>query len=125
KVYLENLPSGEMVEVVKEELNVKEVCLGGELSLDLELTPELKKEGLMREVVRVIQSARKKADLNVDDRIKLNLSSDSDILNDVVAEFKDVIAEEVLSTVWSDEALSYSETVKIEGEELSLSLEKA
>ncbi len=125
KVYLENLPSREMVEVVKEELNVKEVCLGGELSLDLELTPELKKEGLMREVVRVIQSARKKAELNVDDRIKLNLSSDSDILNDVVAEFKDVIAEEVLSTVWSDEALSYSETVKIEGEELSLSLEKA
>ena len=122
KVYLENLPSGEMVEVVKEELNVKEVCLGGELSLDLELTPELKKEGLMREVVRVIQSARKKADLNVDDRIKLNLSSDSDILNDVVAEFKDAIAEEVLSTVWSDEELSYSESVKIEGEELSLSL---
>ena len=79
----------------------------------------------MREVVRVIQSARKKAELNVDDRIKLNLSSDSDILNDVVAEFKDVIAEEVLSTVWSDEALSYSESVKIEGEELSLSLEKA
>lgn len=125
KVYLENLPSGEMVEVVKEELNVKEVCLGGELSLDIELTPELKKEGLMREVVRVIQSARKKADLNVDDRIKLNLSSDSDILNDVVAEFKDAIAEEVLSTVWSDEALSYSESVKIEGEGLSLSLEKA
>lgn len=125
KVYLENIPSKEMIEVVKEELNVKEVGLGDELSLDLELTPELKKEGLMREVVRVIQSARKKAELNVDDRIKLNLSSDSDILNDVVAEFKDVIAEEVLSTVWSDEALSYSESVKIEGEELSLSLEKA
>ncbi len=125
KVYLENLPSGEMVEVVKEELNVKEVCLGGELSLDLELTPELKKEGLMREVVRVIQSARKKADLNVDDRIKLNLSSDSDTLSNVVAEFKDVIADEVLASAWSDAALSYSETVKIEGEELSLSLEKA
>jgi hypothetical protein len=42
-----------------------------------------------------------------------------------VAEFKDVIAEEVLASAWSDQALSYSETVKIEGEELSLSLEKA
>jgi isoleucyl-tRNA synthetase len=125
KVYLENIPSKEMIEVVKEELNVKEVGLGDELSLDLELTPELKKEGLMREVVRVIQSARKNAELNVDDRIKLRLSSDSDTLSNVVAEFKDVIADEVLASAWSDAALSYSETVKIEGEELSLSLEKA
>lgn len=124
KVYLENIPSKEMIEVVKEELNVKEVGLGDELSLDLELTPELKKEGLMREVVRVIQSARKNAELNVDDRIKLRLSSDSDTLSNVVAEFKDAIAEEVLASAWSDQALSYSETMKIEGEVLSLSLEK-
>jgi len=124
KVYLENLPSGEMVEVIKEELNVKEVSLGDELSLDLEITAELKKEGLMREVVRVVQSARKKAGLNVDDRIKLNLSSESEVLSDVISEFKDEIAEEVLASTWSDEAFSYSEMMKIEGERLSLGLER-
>lgn len=117
--------SSELVEVVKEELNVKDIKFSDEISLDFEITPELKQEGLMREVVRVVQAARKNAGLNVDDRIKLNLQTEPAELNDAIVKFKDEIASEVLANEWLDNSLSYSEEVKVEGEDLVLSLEKA
>lgn len=124
-------------EIIMEELNVKEVSyrddaggsnegpMGNFVVFLGEITPELKQEGLMREVVRVVQAARKAAGLNVDDRIKLNLETSDEELKEAIAKFKTEIAGEVLAKEWSDSALSYLEEAKIEGSDLSLSLEKA
>ncbi|MEN8252447.1 MAG: isoleucine--tRNA ligase, partial [Patescibacteria group bacterium] len=73
----------EFIDVIKEELNVKNVAFGdfkfdveaknmGEIGetqilLDVELTEELKLEGQAREIIRHIQQMRKKADYAVDD----------------------------------------------------------
>jgi isoleucyl-tRNA synthetase len=48
---------------------------GGFVVLDTEVTPELEAEGLARDLVRVIQQARKDADLNVSDRIRTSLTA--------------------------------------------------
>ncbi len=48
---------------------------GETLALDLELTPELVRRGLAREVVRLVQDGRKGAGLDVSDRIELWLSA--------------------------------------------------
>lgn len=105
--------------------NIDEWGVSGMVMLDFEITPELKQEGLMREVVRVVQAARKAAGLNVDDRIKLNLDTSDEELKEAIVRFKEEIAGEVLAKEWSESTLSYSEEAKIEGSELALSLEKA
>ena len=53
--------------VIEEEVNVKEVVSGGELALDTTVTSELAAEGAARELVRHLQSLRKKAGLEPGD----------------------------------------------------------
>jgi len=111
-------------DILKDELNVKEVFDGGEVSLDLYVTPELKREGLMREVVRHVQSARKDAGLNVDDRIVLSLKTDNDELQQAIKEHEKTISDETLATSIKPGEYSYKTTVKVDGVELLISLEK-
>jgi isoleucyl-tRNA synthetase len=111
-------------DILTEELNVKRVKEGGELALDLEVTPELKREGLMREVVRHVQNARKQAGLNVDDRIELSLVTNDAELKKAVVEYKDVIASETLAESMTEAEYEYSVDLKVEGMPLNVSLQK-
>jgi isoleucyl-tRNA synthetase len=111
-------------DVLTEELNVKKVIQGSELALDFEITPELRREGLTREVIRYVQSARKDAGLNVDDRIKLSLITEDEELKKAVNEYEDLIATETLAEQIVSDEFDYKNTVKVEGVELHVSLEK-
>ena len=112
--------------IILEELNVKFIEELGETPekplLDDNLTPELKREGLMREVIRHVQAARKKVGLQVDDRIVLSLSTQSDELQQAIDEHRETIAAETLATF--DETQANETAVKIEGDELVVCLEK-
>ena len=89
--------------LIKDELNVKHIKLRPEddredkIDIDMEITPELKREGLMREIVRHVQSARKKAGLQVDDRIELNIASSDTEITQAVDVFTDTIKAETLA----------------------------
>lgn len=111
-------------DILTEELNVKNVVQGAELTLDFDVTPALKREGLSREVIRHIQSARKAAGLNVDDRINLSLRAEGD-LQAAINEHQEVVATETLATQVSDTAFAHETVVQVEGQELHISLEKA
>lgn len=111
--------------ILKDELNVKQVKIGDEVAIDEQLTPALKREGLMRELVRHVQSARKQAGLNVDDRIALALTTDAKEIQHAIKEYGDEIASETLAVSISAEAYAYSADVKIEGETVTVSLQKA
>ena len=131
------------VEILQEELNVKGVSYvvlekdeNGEIlsykpaekvDFNFEITPELRAEGLMREIIRHIQASRKKAGLNVDDRIELNFSSENEDLSCAFKKFIQEISKEVLAekVEFSNDELEFSQTVKIEGEEAKISLKKA
>jgi len=112
-------------DILTEELNVKEVKEGEELALELTLTPELKREGLMREVVRHVQNARKQAGLNVDDRIRLSLVTSESDLKKAIAEYEETITNETLAEGVAEAEYDYSADVKVEGMALKVSLQKA
>ncbi len=114
--------------ILMEELNVKAVEFGSEeIALDLNLTDELRAEGSSREIIRHIQNSRKQAGLNVDDRIKLGLETSSENLIRAIDQFGSEITKEVLAEESTKAALASSEfevIVKIDGEELKISLSK-
>lgn len=95
------------------------------VQVDWTITPELRREGLMREVIRHVQGARKAAGLNVDDRIVLMLTATNNELQQAVNAYRDDIMAEVLATTLADGDYSYSTTVKIDDMMLGVSLQKA
>ncbi|MEO8785002.1 MAG: isoleucine--tRNA ligase, partial [Candidatus Saccharimonadales bacterium] len=100
--------SAELLTIIAEEVNVKEVIIKTETQkagsqshfcqLDVKLTDQLKREGQMREIVRSIQASRKKADLQVDDRINLGLITQDKLLAQTITEHGSTIAAETLAT---------------------------
>jgi isoleucyl-tRNA synthetase len=72
-----------LVEIIKDEVNVKEVVtdttLTVDVSLDTNITPELKEEGLVRELIRSIQDLRKGKGLTIKDRVVLVVDTDSSV----------------------------------------------
>ncbi len=106
-------------QIIAEEVNVKTVENGKELFLDKTLTEELKREGYARELVRAIQAARKKAGLAPGDKIRLSLSVEAP------KEHLDFITAEVLAdNIELNGNFAYDEIAKINGENVTISLEK-
>ena len=106
-------------QIIMEEVNVKSVEHGGALALDKTLTPELLEEGKIRELIRFVQAARKKAGLNVDDRIRLMVSME------VPETYREMLMNEVLAEELVNEGnFAYDEIVKVQGENVVISLEK-
>ena len=106
-------------QIIMEEVNVKSVEHGEALALDKTLTPELLEEGKIRELIRFVQAARKKAGLNVDDRIRLMVSME------VPETYREMLMNEVLAEELVHEGnFAYDEIVKVQGEAVTISLEK-
>jgi len=67
------------------------------IEIDPTVTPEQIQEGLAREVLRKIQQARKNADFQLDDRIRLELSCSTEELTAAVRAHQDMICKESLA----------------------------
>ena len=70
----------EYLELVKDEVNVKEVSFNSDIEegavLDTNITPELKEEGTSRDIIRSIQEMRKNKKLNPEDLVELSVETD-------------------------------------------------
>ena len=128
-----------LVDIARDELNVKsvEVSTRSEFEVnessaqpsvvyDFVITPELKREGLVREIIRHVQSARKKAGLQVDDRIELAIFSADTEITQAINTFAEVITTETLA-VKLDSTVNDVEKydVKIDDKMVAISLQKA
>ncbi|MCX6764065.1 MAG: isoleucine--tRNA ligase [Candidatus Moranbacteria bacterium] len=95
----------EFLDIIKEELNVKDVKtdvkISENISLNTEITQDLKLEGTAREIIRFIQEMRKEAGFEVDNRIIVGYAGQSEVF----AKFGDLIAKEVLANEIKKEKL--------------------
>jgi isoleucyl-tRNA synthetase len=93
---------------------------GHAVALQLELDDELRREGLAREIVHAVQNARKKAGLEITDRIELSLGGDEELLA-AAREHEQYVSGEVLATAVSYDAADGA-TTRLDGRELWISL---
>lgn len=92
--------------------------------LDTNLTQELIEEGFVREIISKIQTMRKEADFQVLDRIKVSYTGNDKIAG-VFERNSSVIAKDVLADKLEADAISgYSKEWSINGENVTLSVEK-
>lgn len=96
------------------------------VSLDLEVTPDLRREGLAREFVHQVQGVRRELGFDVTDRIELSVRGSDDVL-DAVREHKEYVAEELLASVLDvgGAAGEVSRTVSVDGTEVAVHVRKA
>ncbi|SDN72230.1 isoleucine--tRNA ligase [Actinacidiphila guanduensis] len=71
---------------------------GATVALDLEITPDLRLAGLARDVIRLVQEARKSSGFEVTDRIALRHTTEDPEVAAALTAHADLIAEEVLAT---------------------------
>ncbi|MFF2924895.1 isoleucine--tRNA ligase [Streptomyces celluloflavus] len=105
---------------------------GATVALDLEITPELRRAGLARDAIRLIQEARKNSGLDVADRIALRWRSTDDEVRTALADHAGLISDEVLAAAFVDEhgatgedTTGYGEPFTDEGLALTFQLRKA
>jgi len=116
--------------IIADEVNVKEVTWQSgvklAVSVDKNITRALRREGMMREVIRAVQNARKQAGLQVDDRIVLHLLAGDTELQKAIDEHREVIQAETLTQTYAEagEDAFCTETT-IDGAELAIALQKA
>ncbi|MBI4994000.1 class I tRNA ligase family protein [Candidatus Wolfebacteria bacterium] len=71
----------ELLELIKDEINVKEIIfdknIADEVELDIKITPELKEEGQLRELTRAIQDLRKKSGFLPEQKIILEIQTNA------------------------------------------------
>ncbi len=134
--------------IIAEEVNVEEILYSsdytiikietGEQSFESEgirasvnanITADLKRKGLMREIVRQVQNARKQADLQVENRIHLILDTDSEELNQTIKEHGETIQQETLAVDLNKLEIGsgkgFETTVTIEGHQLIIKLARS
>ncbi len=122
--------SQELIDIIAEEANIKKVTIDSSaaddnVELNTTITDELKLEGVMRDVVRFAQAARKHAGLDVENRILLSLATEDKMLSDAISKFSDTIKQETLAVELSTtESYEHSEEVSLSGAKLTISLQK-
>jgi len=102
---------------------------GVTVALDLQVSPGLQREGLARELVRLVQDARKAAGLDVTDRIELTLET-ADPVAEAVDEHRDWIAREVLAVrvdrgMADDRAGAFQDRREIDGHPVAIAIRRA
>ncbi len=94
------------------------------VGINTAITDALKKEGIVRDLVRYVQNLRKDSGLNVEDRIEFSIESDINILN-ALSDNSEYFLNEVLGTeinLSSIEQLDYKSKINVNGKSATIAI---
>lgn len=112
----------ELKAVIMEELNVKAVHIGSSYALDTQLTPELKAEGLLRELVRQTNAIRKQKKFTLNDRIDITIATSSEQLRSMLIVYGEDYQRQVLGASLTVVDAGEGEAMVCDGEALTISV---
>ncbi len=115
----------ELIGIITDEVNVKQVDIGKSVELDTQLTQDLLAEGMARELIRQIQNLRKQSGLQVENRIILNIKSTNKLVQKAVKDFAETIKTETLAVELSDKPQPHKAEAKIDDTAAEISLSAA
>jgi isoleucyl-tRNA synthetase len=109
--------NSELLGLIKDEINVKEIIfdknIANEVELDANITEELREEGILRDIIRLVQGARKKQDLVPQDKIFVELSV-SQKVKSIIEKNKEFLLKEFRATeIFLEENNSEDQKIKI------------
>jgi isoleucyl-tRNA synthetase len=119
---------GEPVTLGVDEIDVRQAPRSGwyvatqdglTVALDLEITPALRRAGIARDTIRLVQQARKDAGLQITDRINLHWRAEGETAH-AIREHQATIGEEVLATTLAELADGSASMYSVDDDELSL-----
>lgn len=114
------------VEIFSEDIPGWLVANNGSLTiaLDVTVTPELRREGIARDIVNRIQNIRKERGYNLTDRIVLHFGSNADT-DEAITEYADYISRQVLAeNLEICSAATGSETLDIDGLQINVAIDR-
>lgn len=111
--------AAEYEDILAEELNVKTVKFGDKLEFDLAMTEQLRKEGLARELERLVQGMRKKAGFKVGEVVNLSYDTDDDELKEAFKLFD--TKKTYIGKITQEKG---GETAEIDGKKAEIALKK-
>ncbi len=125
--------SAKLLELLKEEINVKEVIIDPsikeEVELDATITTQLKREGMVREIIRHIQDMRKKAGYQPKHRVSLRYDGEEaleELIREQQKEIKSTAGiREIFEGDQPDHVFDVEQTFTLQGQQLWLGIKKA
>ncbi|MDO8584684.1 MAG: class I tRNA ligase family protein [bacterium] len=126
----ESKKASELLDILKDEVNVKEIVIdssmAGDVELDTKITPELRNEGLFRELVRMVQELRQTADYKPGERAILSVMFPPALKAVIEARLKDFKNETSLSEVEFKKSEKFDAEIstKVEENEVWLGIRK-
>ncbi|OQB43823.1 MAG: Isoleucine--tRNA ligase [Parcubacteria group bacterium ADurb.Bin159] len=113
KIIINKKLSSSAKEIIAKELNLKEVREGEEkkdknfifkesknikIALDININSELKEEGQVRQLIRLINDLRKKEGLTIKDEVILEISTEDEEMKKIIKKYEKMICHKVIAT---------------------------
>ena len=116
-----------LLNILKDEINVKDVTIGKELKLDTVITPELKEEGIIRDLIRMTQELRQDAKFKPKDRIFVWFKAEHNlraIIGNRQREYTKEVGARRVEFTWP-EKFDAEKEIRIDGQKIDVRIRKA